>query len=172
MGLRQPFPAVALAYIGVHWRTARKGVGLAALGCIPLVVGLALASHDAARLEAILSLRWLKPEARPPAELAIALSGEFNGKPFAPQSELIGGVLSLRQGHDFYAQREQIRLPAQPLGALRLDVLPRTAARCQNRAELAATGAGPARGVVSCVAIPCTWTCGPRRRTAWRASST
>ncbi len=51
---------------------------------------------------------------------------EFNGKPFAPQSgELIGGVLSLRQGHDFYAQRElQIRLPAQPLGALRLDVLP------------------------------------------------
>lgn len=121
------FPPVALAYIGVHWRTARKGVGLAALGCIPLVVGLALlASHDAARLEAILSLRWLKPEARPPAELAIALSGEFNGKPFAPQSgELIGGVLSLRQGHDFYAQRElQIRLPAQPLGALRLDVLP------------------------------------------------
>ena len=120
-------PPVALAYIGVHWRTARKGVGLAALGCIPLVVGLALlASHDAARLEAILSLRWLKPEARPPAELAIALSGEFNGKPFAPQSgELIGGVLSLRQGHDFYAQRElQIRLPAQPLGALRLDVLP------------------------------------------------
>ncbi len=76
MGLRQPFPPVALAYIGVHWRTARKGVGLAALGCIPLVVGLALlASHDAARLEAILSLRWLKPEARPPAELAIALSG-------------------------------------------------------------------------------------------------
>ncbi|MFU3921852.1 MFS transporter [Pseudomonas aeruginosa] len=121
------FPPVALAYIGVHWRTARKGVGLAALGCIPLVVGLALlASHDAARLEAILSLRWLKPEARPPAELSIALSGEFNGKPFAPQSgELIGGVLSLRQGHDFYAQRElQIRLPAQPLGALRLDVLP------------------------------------------------
>lgn len=58
------FPPVALAYIGVHWRTARKGVGLAALGCIPLVVGLALlASHDAARLEAILSLRWLKPEA-------------------------------------------------------------------------------------------------------------
>ncbi|MBF3357839.1 MFS transporter, partial [Pseudomonas aeruginosa] len=56
------FPPVALAYIGVHWRTARKGVGLAALGCIPLVVGLALlASHDAARLEAILSLRWLKP---------------------------------------------------------------------------------------------------------------
>ncbi len=28
------FPPVALAYIGVHWRTARKGVGLAALGCI------------------------------------------------------------------------------------------------------------------------------------------
>ncbi|HCF2411238.1 MFS transporter [Pseudomonas paraeruginosa] len=120
-------PPVALAYIGVHWRTARKGVGLAALGCIPLVVGLALlANHDAARLEAILSLRWLKPEAKPPAELAIVLRGEFNGRPFMPQSgELIDGVLSLRQGHDFYAQRElQIRLPAQPTGPLRLDVLP------------------------------------------------
>lgn len=127
MGLRRPFPAGgtglyrrALAYGAQGHRAGRTGLH-------PLVVGLALlASHDAARLEAILSLRWLKPEARPPAELAIALSEEFNGKPFAPQSgELINGVLSLRQEHDFYAQRElQIRLPAQPLGALRLDVLP------------------------------------------------
>ncbi len=129
------FPPVALAYIGVHWRTARKGVGLAALGCIPLVVGLALlASHDAARLEAILSLRWLKPEARPPAELAIALSGGVQRQAFrAAERRVDRRRAEPAPGARFYAQRElQIRLPAQPLGRCAWTCCPRTAARCQK----------------------------------------
>ena len=88
-------PPVTLIYVLRHWRTARKAVGLLALGCIPLIVGLTLlAAHDAARLEAILSLRWLKEPAKAPAELDIALHGELNGQAFAPQyAELIDGVL-------------------------------------------------------------------------------
>lgn len=64
-----------------------------------------------------------------------------------------------------------------PSGTAARGAAPGCAARgrrrvARSRAELAATGSGPAGRVVSCVAIPCTWTCGPRRRTAWRASST
>jgi len=120
-------PPVTLIYVLRHWRTARKAVGLLALGCIPLVVGLTLlAAHDAARLEAILSLRWLKEPAKAPAELDIALHGELNGHSFAPQyAELIDGVLVLREGDDFFARREvKIRLPEAQKGPVRLDVLP------------------------------------------------
>lgn len=116
-----------LIYILRHWQRARSAVGLIALGCIPLVVGLTmLASKDAERLAAIVRLDWLKPETQAPAELAIDLAGELNGQPFRPQQgELIDGVLVLREGLDFFALRElSIRLPQAGEGAVRVDVLP------------------------------------------------
>ena len=120
-------PPFTLLYVLRHWRSARPALALAGLGFIPLVVGLTLlASHDAQRLEAILSLKWLKPEVQVPAELAIDLRGELNGRPFAPQqAELLDGVLSLREGQDFFAQSELIiRLPKVDKGPVRVDVLP------------------------------------------------
>ncbi|MBD9416227.1 MFS transporter [Pseudomonas sp. PDM16] len=121
-------PPITLIYVLRHWRTARNAVGLAALGVIPLVVGMVLmATQDAARLEAILSLRWLKEPPAAPAELQIRLYGELNGQPFSPQyAELVDGVLSLREGEDFFARREvKIRLPqTQPKAPVKLDVLP------------------------------------------------
>lgn len=120
-------PPITLVYVLRHWRKARKALVLSALGCIPLVVGLViLASQDAARLEAILSLRWLKEAPKPPAELNIRLHGELNGQPFSPQyAELIDNVLTLREGEDFFARREvKIRLPQGASGAVQLDVLP------------------------------------------------
>ncbi|WP_454255464.1 MFS transporter [Pseudomonas sp. Marseille-Q8238] len=120
-------PPLTLIYVVKHWHTARKAVMVVALGCIPLVVGLTLlASKDAARVAAIFSLNWLKPIEQAPPELAIKLHGELNGQPFAPQqAELIDGVLSLREGQDFFARRElKIRLPHMPKGSVRVDVLP------------------------------------------------
>ena len=120
-------PPVTLIYVLRHWRRARKAVVLMALACIPLVVGMVLmASRDSARLEAILSLRWLQEPVQAPAELEIRLHGKLNGQPFKPQyAELIDGVLSLREGEDFFARREvKIRLPAGSKAPLRLDVLP------------------------------------------------
>ncbi|MFI8608882.1 MFS transporter [Pseudomonas sp. NPDC077649] len=120
-------PPLTLIYLLRHWSRARSAVALIGLGVIPLVVGLTLlAAKDAERLAAIVRLDWLKPEVQAPAELAIELSGELNGQPFRPQQgELIDGVLSLREGLDFFAQRElNIRLPQPVSGALRLDVLP------------------------------------------------
>jgi len=120
-------PPFTLLYVLRHWRAARPALALAGLGIIPLVVGLTLlASHDAQRLEAIISLKWLKPDVQAPAELAINLSGELNGRPFAPQqAELLDGVLSLREGQDFFAQSELvIRLPKADKGPVRVDVLP------------------------------------------------
>jgi hypothetical protein len=120
-------PPLTLFYVLRHWRFARAPLTLAGLGFIPLIVGMTLlASQDSQRLEAILSLQWLKPVEQPPAELAIALNGELYGRPFAPQQgELIDGVLSLREGQDFFAQSELlIRLPQAVKGPLRLDVLP------------------------------------------------
>lgn len=120
-------PPLTLLYVVRHWRRARQALALCALGFIPLVVGLVLlASHDAQRLEAIFSLQWLKPEARPPAELAINLRGELNGRRFEPlQGELIDGVLRLSEGQDFFARKELlIRLAEPTTGAVRLDLLP------------------------------------------------
>ncbi|MCY1399727.1 hypothetical protein D9M71_147900 [compost metagenome] len=126
-GIASLVPPFALWPLLRHWSLLRRAVVLGALGWIPLVVGLTLlASHDSARLEAILGLDWLRPAPTTQAELAIDLRGEFRGEPFVPaQAELIDGVLSLREGGDFYARRElRISLPAQPDGPLRLDVLP------------------------------------------------
>lgn len=120
-------PPFTLLYVLRHWRSARPALLLSGLGIIPLVVGLTLlASHDAQRLEAILSLSWLKPEVQAPAELAIDLRGQLNGRPFAPQqAELLDGVLSLREGQDFFAQSELvIRLPGGDSGPVQIDVLP------------------------------------------------
>lgn len=120
-------PPFTLLYVLRHWRSARPAIVLSGLGIIPLVVGLTLlASHDTQRLEAILSLKWLQPEVQAPAELAIDLRGELNGRPFAPQqAELLDGVLSLREGQDFFAQSELvIRLPSVDQGPVRVDVLP------------------------------------------------
>jgi hypothetical protein len=120
-------PPFTVLYMLRHWRSARPAVALVGLGFIPLIVGLTLmASHDSQRLEAIFSLKWLKPEAQARAELAIDLRGVLNGRPFAPQQgELLDGVLSLREGQDFFAQSELIiRLPAPSTGPIRVDVLP------------------------------------------------
>lgn len=126
-GIGSLLPPLALVFMLRHWARARHALALGALGCIPLVVGLTLlAAHDSARLEAILRFDWLKPEPVVKPELAIELHGKLNGKPFMPeQAELIDGVLSLREGQDFYAHREvQIRLPSVANGPVRLDVLP------------------------------------------------
>ena len=122
------FPPLTLVYVFRNWRTARQAVALSGLGFIPLIVGLTmLASHDAQRLAAIVSLQWLQPARQDAPDLAIDLKGELHGQPFAPQQgELIDGVLSLREGQDFFASREVIiRLP-RPIteGDVRLDVLP------------------------------------------------
>jgi len=120
-------PPMTLIYVVRHWKRARSAVTLVGLGVIPLVVGLTmLASKDAERLAAIVRLDWLKPEVQAPAELAINLGGELNGQPFRPQQgELIDGVLVLREGLDFFAQRElSIRLPQAVDGPVRIDVLP------------------------------------------------
>lgn len=120
-------PPLTLLYTVVHWRRARQAIVLVGLGFVPLIVGLTLmANQDAKRIEAIFSLKWLEPEAQAPAELAIELRGELNGQAFSPQQgELIGGLLSLREGQDFFARREvSILLPKPTEGAVRLDVLP------------------------------------------------
>ncbi len=126
-GFGSLLPPLTLIYPLRHWRTARKAVFLSALGIIPLIVGLTLlASEDSQRLEAIVGLQWLEPAESGPAELDIRLVGELNGQPFQPlQGELIDGVLSLREGQDFFARRElSISLQQVQEGAIRVDVLP------------------------------------------------
>ncbi|WP_103102930.1 MFS transporter [Pseudomonas sp. LFM046] len=127
-GFGSLLPPVTLAYVFSHWRTARRAVALAAMGFIPLVVGLAMmAAEDPQRLQEILSLHWLEGEENAVSDLDIRLSGELNGQRFVPlQADLVDGILSLREGQDFYARRElTIRLGHQPEGALQLDVLPK-----------------------------------------------
>jgi len=126
-GFGSLLPPLTLIYPLRHWRTARKAVFLSALGIIPLIVGLTLlASEDSQRLEAIVGLKWLEQAQSGPAELDIRLVGELNGQPFQPlQGELIDGVLSLREGQDFFARRElSISLQDVQEGAVRVDVLP------------------------------------------------
>ncbi|CAH0290712.1 hypothetical protein SRABI70_04043 [Pseudomonas sp. Bi70] len=120
-------PPLTLLFIVRHWRRAKQALGCCALGMIPLIVGLAvMAGQDPQRLEAIIGLQWLQPEQPASGELDIQLHGQLNGEPFAPQEgELIDGVLSLREGQDFFARRE-LSIRGLPVGAdgLRLDVLP------------------------------------------------
>jgi hypothetical protein len=126
-GLGSLLPPLTLVYLIRYWRTTRKAVLLASLGVIPMVVGVVLlASNDPARLEEIVSLRWYASTPQQPQELQINLHGQLNGETFAPQyGELINGVLTLREGQDFFARRElSIRVPVMADGSVRLNVLP------------------------------------------------
>ena len=126
-GLGSLIPPLTLAFVVRHWRVARKALMLSALGFIPLVVGFALlASQDSQRLAAILELRWLERPAEQVADVHIQLGGELHGEACRPQhGEVLDGLLSLREGQDFFAQREiRIRLPYQVTGPLLVDVLP------------------------------------------------
>ena len=126
-GLGSLFPPLTLVYVVRYWRTARKAVLLASLGVIPMVVGVVLlASNDPVRFEQIISLDWLASTPQAPQELQINLHGELSAEPFAPQhAELVDGLLSLREGQDFFARREvNIRVPVMADGSVRLNVLP------------------------------------------------
>jgi hypothetical protein len=117
-------PLVNLIFVVCHWQRARQPVGLCCLGLIPLLVALVLIAHqDPQRLQAILELQWLQT---PPTELQIKLNGQFNSEPFSPQQGTFAdGVLSLREGTDFFARRELL-IRGLPLGKqeIVLDVLP------------------------------------------------
>lgn len=124
-GIASLIPFLGLVFAWRHWTQGRLPLFMGALGCVVLFGGLSqVASRDAERLRAILSLQWLQP---PPAELHTTLQGQLWGELFKPeQGELINGVLHLREGRDFFARRELlIRLP-QGLDdhSLRLDILP------------------------------------------------
>jgi hypothetical protein len=127
-GVGSLVPPLTLAYIVRHWTTARRAVAFSSLGLIPLIVGFSLlASQDPERVSSIFSLEWLLPEeAQAPRELAFALRGEIDGRPFNPQTgTLIGGVLSLSQGYALFASQEvKIRLGEELRGPLRVDILP------------------------------------------------
>nr|WP_288500797.1 MFS transporter [uncultured Pseudomonas sp.] len=120
-------PPLTLLFIVAHWHRAKQALACCALGMIPVVVGLAvMAGQDPQRLDGIISLQWLHPEPAAAGGLNIQLHGQLNGEPFAPQEgELIDGVLSLREGQDFFARRE-LSIRGLPVAAdgLRLDVLP------------------------------------------------
>lgn len=129
-GVGSLLPPILLLFIISCWKVARKAVIFIALGFVPLIVGITqLASIDATRVEALLNLSWLQGAEATHSSTQIELNGELYGQPFRPQyGELIDGVLLLREGKDFFAQRElRIALPAgttvSPEG-LRLDVLP------------------------------------------------
>lgn len=126
------FPPVTLLFIVRRWTAARKAVMFTGLGLVPLTAGMTqLANEDAAKFTALWQLSWLQPAAETrQAKVDIDLHGELYGQVFQPQhAELINGVLVLREGRDFFAQRElRIVLPsnlASQIGkTLRLDVLP------------------------------------------------
>lgn len=127
-GVGSLLPPVTLLYVIRHWHTARKAIGLAGLGFIPLVVGFTLlANHDPERMAAIASLKWLEPDEQARnRHLAIRLHGQLDGRPFNPQvGKLTDGMLTLREGDGLFARQEvRIRLGATPPGALQADVLP------------------------------------------------
>lgn len=126
-GVGSLLPPVTLVYLVRHWRTARKAVGLSALGFIPLVVGFSLlANHQPERLAAIFSLQWLETGRAAEQPMLAELSGELDGRPFKPRTgHLINGVLTLREGDTLFARQEvNISLGDVPPGALRVDVLP------------------------------------------------
>lgn len=127
-GISSLLPPLTLVYVVRHWAVARKAVGLAGLGFIPLVVGFTLlASHDPERIEAIASLEWLQPDLQAQGhELAMSLHGQLHGKAFKPHvGRYRDGVLVLREGDELFARQEvTIRLGAVPSEAVEVDVLP------------------------------------------------
>lgn len=131
-GLGSLFPPITVLFIVRCWTVARKAVVFTAFGLVPLTAGFTqLANEDASKVDALLSLSWLQHAAEDtPSKMHIDLHGELYGQPFQPHyGELIDGVLVLREGRDFFAQRElRIALPrslvSQAVKTLRLDVLP------------------------------------------------
>lgn len=129
-GVGSLLPPILLLFIIRCWKVARKAVVFTALGFVPLIVGITqLASTDAARVEALFNLSWLKGSETAHNSTRIELNGELYGQPFRPQyGELIDGALLLREGQDFFAQRElRITLPRGTVVSkegLRFDVLP------------------------------------------------
>lgn len=130
-GVSSLFPPMLLVFVIRCWSVARKAVIFTALGCVPVVAGFTqLSSQQPERVDALLNLSWLQPVAGESAPVHINLHGELYGQPFKPHyGELLDGVLVLREGDDFFAQRElRITLPAQLISkdpdTLRLDVLP------------------------------------------------
>lgn len=130
-GVGSLLPPILVVFIVRCWAVARKAVVLTALGFIPLIVGITqLASIDSSRVEALLNLSWLQPAEDTQPKVQIDLAGELSGQSFRPHyGELIDDVLVLREGSDFFAQRElRIALPshltAGAIERLRLDVLP------------------------------------------------
>lgn len=130
-GVGSLLPPVTALYALMHWRVARKAVGLSALGVIPLVVGFTLlASHDPERMAAITSLKWLEPNEQEQSDrLTMQLNGQLDGRAFKPRvGKFIDGVLTLREGDGLFARQEvRIRLGATSPGALEVDVLPQDA---------------------------------------------
>ncbi len=137
-GVGSFLPPILLLFIIRCWKVARKAVVFTALGFVPLIVGITqLASIDAGRAEALFNLSWLKSSEVTHSRTHIELNGELYGQPFRPQyGELIDGVLLLREGTDFFAQRElRITLPtgtAVSAEGLRLDVLPQDIGELPN----------------------------------------
>lgn len=129
-GVGSLLPPILLLFVVRCWSVTRKAVVFMAVGCIPLVAGVAqLAILDAARVEALLNFSWLHGAQEVEHSTQIDLHGELHGQPFRPEyGELIDGVVLLREGKDFFAQRElRIVLPSHIKVAqqgLRLDVLP------------------------------------------------
>jgi len=120
-------PPVLLIYVFRHWARAYRALLLSSLGFIPLVAGFSLlASQSPERLAAIISLDWLQQNDKVQTPLAMNVRGRVDGRPFSPgQGELIDGVLTLREGGDFFAhQAVIIRFPQPVDGPLRVDVLP------------------------------------------------
>lgn len=129
-GIGSLLPPVLCVFVVRCWKVACKGVVVIALGFVPLIVGLTqLASVDSTRIESLFNLSWLQETESVQSSTQIDLNGELYGQPFRPQyGELIDGVLLLREGKDFFAQRElRIALPSSAQNStqgLRLDVLP------------------------------------------------
>lgn len=131
-GVGSLLPPLTLLFVFRHWTAARKAIGLAGLGIIPLTVGFTLlASHEPERMAAIASLQWLEPDEQTQGHhLAIRLHGQLDGRPFSPRvGRLVDGVLTLREGDDLFARQEvRIRLGVTPPGPLQVDVLPQDVA--------------------------------------------
>jgi len=124
------FAPVLLVFVARYWGVARKAVIFSALGLVPLVAGFTqLATLQPERARAIFSFAWLQ-EIKDAQKNPHSLQGELYGKAFNPDyTALVNGVLVLREGDDFFAQRElRVNLPASLVAEqpdiLRLEVLP------------------------------------------------
>lgn len=125
-GLVSLLPPLTLVFVFRHWAVAARAVLVVGLGAISFLVGLAMLAHrDAQRFDDLIGLTWLygQGDARP---VSIQLNGELYGATFRPlEGELVNGVLSLREGQDFFARRElNISLPERFAERLQIDVLP------------------------------------------------